>query len=72
MRKNLECLQDYGIECPSTKSVFSLKTGEIVTWYIEHLLYLVIMLSIPVIHLACFTLLAILQQDHRGVPNTDQ
>lgn len=25
--------QDYGIECPSTKSVFSLKTGEIVTWY---------------------------------------
>ncbi|DBB10072.1 TPA: hypothetical protein ACH3X3_001662 [Trebouxia sp. C0006] len=25
--------QDYGIECPSTKSVFSLKTGEILTWY---------------------------------------
>ncbi|KAL3159760.1 hypothetical protein ABBQ38_010166 [Trebouxia sp. C0009 RCD-2024] len=25
--------QDFGIECPSTKSVFSLKTGEIVTWY---------------------------------------
>ena len=28
------CMQDYGIECPSTKSVFSLKTGEILTWYI--------------------------------------
>ncbi len=25
-------MQDYGIECPSTKSVFSLKTGEIITW----------------------------------------
>ena len=25
-------MQDYGIECPSTKSVFSLKTGEILTW----------------------------------------
>ena len=25
-------LQDYGIECPSTKSVFSLKTGEIIDW----------------------------------------
>eukprot|EP01023_Acetabularia_acetabulum_P053964 TRINITY_DN605_c2_g1_i2.p2 TRINITY_DN605_c2_g1~~TRINITY_DN605_c2_g1_i2.p2 ORF type:complete len:351 (-),score=53.35 TRINITY_DN605_c2_g1_i2:268-1320(-) len=25
--------QDFGIECPSTKSTFSLKTGEILTWY---------------------------------------
>eukprot|EP01025_Chloroclados_australasicus_P054092 TRINITY_DN640_c0_g1_i1.p1 TRINITY_DN640_c0_g1~~TRINITY_DN640_c0_g1_i1.p1 ORF type:complete len:310 (-),score=54.91 TRINITY_DN640_c0_g1_i1:235-1164(-) len=25
--------QDYGIECPSTKSVFSLKNGEILDWY---------------------------------------
>ena len=37
------CMQDYGIECPSTKSVFSLKTGEILTWYsakaIAHLIF---------------------------------
>jgi nitrite reductase/ring-hydroxylating ferredoxin subunit len=25
--------QDFGIECPSTGSVFSLKTGEILEWY---------------------------------------
>jgi nitrite reductase/ring-hydroxylating ferredoxin subunit len=25
--------QDYGIECPGTKSVFSLKNGEILEWY---------------------------------------
>jgi nitrite reductase/ring-hydroxylating ferredoxin subunit len=25
--------QDYGIECPATASVFSLKTGEILEWY---------------------------------------
>jgi len=30
---NAKFTQDYGIECPSTKSVFSLKTGEIVDWY---------------------------------------
>lgn len=28
-------MQDYGIECPSTKSVFSLKTGDILTWWVR-------------------------------------
>lgn len=30
---NSKFTQDYGIECPSTKSVFSLKTGDVETWY---------------------------------------
>ncbi len=25
--------QEYGIECPGTKSVFNFKTGEIMEWY---------------------------------------
>ena len=25
--------EDYGIECPTTKSVFSIKTGEVLDWY---------------------------------------
>ncbi len=26
------CLQNYEIECPDTKTLFSLKTGEITSW----------------------------------------
>lgn len=42
-------MQDYGIECPTTSTVFSLKTGEILVWCgcAHHVAGLLMQLSSP-------------------------